>query len=258
MLMKLIIDCALLNWPSFNWQYIEYLLSLIVIKSTMQLILFWILVITEVTRSFQSYYLLRKRKEIYVCIIQIKDQTLYKYFQYQCLSPSSPRVLWLTPGSRVRTVLCSLRFLCCLGPQSLLQLQPRVTADLHRHKHRSIIKKERWRHFPHLIFTTAPLTQATAARLLTTPCSVYTLLIATFSRHIVTAGSGPGSEESQDTAWERDSVSEASSCCLLRNLHGYIWYCQTLTRPWLSCSKGRNLLKCFTWNKKSINLKCSR
>ena len=160
--------------------------------------------------------------------------------------------------SRLPGENCSL-----FSPFSLLSRSP-ISAPASSHCRPSdtntaqLLRKRDGDTFPHLIFTTAPLTQATAARLLTTPCSVYTLLIATFSRHIVTAGSGPGSGESQDTAWERDSVSEASSCCLLRNLHGYIWYCQTLTRPWLCCSKGRNLLKCFTWNKKSINLKCSR
>lgn len=143
MLMKLIIGCALLNWPSFNWQYIEYLLSFIVIKSTMQLILFWFLIITETVQhcpnlesekwlvlfsliiyseNAKSLFAL-SRSKTKLCINTIQ----FWYFQYQSLSPSSPRVLWLTLGSRVRTVLCSLRFLCCLGPQSLLQ--PRVTAD---------------------------------------------------------------------------------------------------------------------------------
>ena len=139
--------------------------------------------IGKVTHSIQSYFLLRKIKEILVCILFGSKTKLcintiqFWYFQYQSLSPRSPRVLWLTPGSRVRTVLCSLRFLCSLGPQSLLQ--PRVTADLHRHKHRSIIKKERWRHFCSSNFHNCASDPGslTAVMLLTTLCSVYTLLI---------------------------------------------------------------------------------
>ena len=186
-------------------------------------------------------------------------------FPIPASGPSSrhSRVLCLTPPVSEN---CSL-FSVLSVPNLCSSLESRRASQTQTP---SIIKKERDTPYYDLIFPNhnalwhRPGSQGYWQHIMPGPVSpclrvcVHSTL-ATFSRHFVTAGSGSGSGESQDTAWERerDSVSEASSCCLLRNLHGYIWYCQPLTRPWLCCPKGRNLLKCFTWNKKSINLKCS-
>ena len=192
----------------------------------------------QTVRSLELIWLFTQKMQRNLCLhfIQIKDQTLSRdinttIFPIPASGPRLPRSLAVCGPADPRVVTVLLVSDPSSRSQSLLR--PRVTTVLHRHKHRSIIKREPAEDtFYHLSLTfrchycaETDTGQAALSRLLTTHCDRGPRLRGK-------SGHCPG-------AWERDSVSEASSCCLLRNVHGYIWYCHPPTRPWLCCSKGR-------------------